>query len=201
MLTVSTLNEDLLYLCAMKTKSILLVLCIVAHCLNTYADEEPHPQKPLSSERGEDSTEIRLSPSFQKELWNAFSFTPQEAPLESTYTIPLDRSLMKEWLSAVPIKAEIAPLNLPGVITKSTGINPYLWQSKKGKFGILVRADGSQCLSGFDVGAIGKFIIPEQIKLRKMQEMADGAREVMDRCFPEEGLAKPIPSDTASVGE
>ncbi len=150
-------------------------------------------------ERGEDSTEIHLSPSFQKELWNAFSFTPREAPLDSVSSIPLDRSLMKEWLSAVPIKAEIQPLDLPGVINQSTGINPYLWQSKKGGLGLLVRADGSTCLSGFDVNALAKYIRPSEIKLRKMREIADEAREVMDRCFPEEGLAAPMPADTASV--
>lgn len=183
----------------MKSNILLLLLCLSAHCLNIYAEGRPQSQSPHQSERVEDSTEIHLSPSFQKELWNAFSFTPMEAPIESVSSIPLDRSLMKEWLSAVPIKAEIKPLDLPGVINKSTGINPYLWQSKGGKFGILVRSDGSQCISGLDINALGQYIRPKEIQQRKMREIADGAREVMDRCFPEEGLAAPMPTDTARV--
>lgn len=177
----------------MKLNTLTLVLCLVAHSLNMYADNSRQDTVKVESE----SSEIHLSPSFQKELWNAFSFTPMEAPLESSYSIPLDRSLMKEWLSSVPIKAEIQPLDLPGVITKSTGINPYIWMSKHSDLGIMVNGNGATVLTGLDINALAKYIRPSEIKLRKMQEIAKDAREVMDRCFPMEGLATPVPSDTA----
>lgn len=181
------------YLCCMKSNFFVVVLCLVAHSLNIYAADSRQDTVQVESEEGE----IRLSSSFQKELWSAFSFAPVKAPLKSSYSIPLDKSLMKEWLSAVPIKAEIKPLDLPGVITKSTSINPYLWQSRNGKFVVLTRADGTQCISGLDVNALGKYLRPKEIQLRKMQELAAEAREVMDRCYPTEGLATPLPSDTA----
>jgi len=183
------------YLCCMKNYILSFVLCAIAHPFNIYAAEVQADTVQAEKEQ----TEIRISPSFQRELMNAFSFAPMEAPLTSPSVVPLDRSLMKEWLSAIPIKAEIKPLDLPGVITKSTGINPYLWQWGDGKYGILQRADGTQCLSGLDVNALGRFIRPNEIKLRKMEELANGARDVMDRCYPQEGLATPVPSDTARV--
>lgn len=198
MLTDSSTCCFLFYLCRMKTAVILLVWVVCSVCCTTLCRAIETRQDTVRSEREE--TEIHLSPAFQKALWNAFSFTPEPVPVESVVTaIPLDRELLTGWLNSVPIKGELKPLEITGLQSQPLGINPYLWQSKNGKYGVLVRADGSQCLSGLDVNALGKYIRPSEIRIRKMQEIAKQAREVMDRVYPTEGLPKILTADTTRV--
>ncbi|MBR0036117.1 MAG: hypothetical protein IJP70_00585 [Bacteroidales bacterium] len=133
-------------------------------------------------------TNIKLSSQFQKELYRAFQF--EQTPIADTtnsMAMPLDRQQLHEWVGEVAV--DIAPQTLfpiPGLDKACDGV--YSWRSKNGRYGILNRGDGTSCFTGLDVNALGRYIRPAEIRIRKAQALAATARPLMDKILPVEGL-------------
>ena len=141
--------------------------------------------------------EIKLSSAFQKELYKAFQMGPTPTVDTPAMTaIELDRKQLHEWLGHVA--ADDAPLvlfDMPGL--KDALKDVYVWRSKSGQYGVLQRADGTTCFSGLDVNALGRYIRPSEIRIRKAQELSASARPLMDRILPMDGLPSITLQDSA----
>lgn len=146
----------------------------------------------------EDTEVIHLSPDFQKDLWNAFTMTPVTTPIEDkNATGLLNRALLLEWIGVPAFKEKPGILQMPA-LTNGFAKDVELWKSIHGRYRIIKDKNGHAALSGLDICALGQYLRPNEIKLRKMRELAAQARPLMDRLFPMDGLPRPIPSDTLS---
>lgn len=164
----------------MKNSILLFIISSLPIC-HTICQAEEIRQDTLHTE--DTIYEKRLSPEFQKELWSAFTLTPSPAPIENPYPSDfLTREQLKEWLGVSPTDIQNAtPFTLPFDLS----IPKY--------------TPGSGCKIAVDVNALAKYIRPKEIMLHKMHKLADSARTQMDRIFPTDGLARPIPADTVAL--
>jgi len=129
-----------------------------------------------------DETEIHLSPAFQRDLWGAFSFTPEAVRLDSGIApIMLDRTLLREWVGEVCIDQKAPEVKLPS-------------------FDLFPKAQPrSKPVASFDFCGLTRYLLPSEIKLIKSQAIAREARPLMDRIFPMEGLTRIVPTDTMAI--
>lgn len=149
-------------------------------------------QMPLFAQEKGDS--MKLSKNFMKELESAFSFENermQSAPINTLTPQELNSELLHQWVvpsghaqavGSVKLGAGVAMPKIPGLSSEELLKESYLW--KRGQYGILKNG----AITGLDVNALGKYVRPEEIKLRTMRQIADKARKVMDRYYPTTGL-------------
>lgn len=160
------------YLCAMKNLrflSSMILGCLLCCTL----------QMPVSAQERSDS--MKLSKSFMKELESAFSFkneSMQSAPINTIKPQELNTELLHEWVG--PVKQAMP--KIPGLSSEALLKESYLW--KRGQYGMLKNG----AITGLDVNALGKYLRPEEIRLRTMRQIADKARKAMDLYYPTTGL-------------
>lgn len=168
-------------------KNLHFLSTIILGCLLCFSIQMPL----LAQEKGDS---MKLSKSFMKELENAFSFENermQSAPINTLTPQELNSELLPQWVvpsghaqavGSVKLGAGVAMPKIPGLSSEELLKESYLW--KRGQYGILKNG----AITGLDVNALGKYVRPEEIKLRTMRQIADKARKAMDRYYPTTGL-------------
>lgn len=164
------------YLCTMKNLHFLST--IILGCLLFCSI-----QMPLLAQEKSDS--MKLSKSFMKELESAFSFkneSMKSAPINTLKPQELNSELLHEWVGPVKQGVGVTLPKIPGLSSEELLKESYLW--KRGQYGMLKNG----AITGLDVNALGKYLRPEEIRLRTMRQIADKARKAMDLYYPTTGL-------------
>lgn len=141
-------------------------------------------------------TDIRLNSNFQKELYKAFQLEPTSSNLNEQSAVPLDRQQLHEWVGKVADDYKPkAVITIPGLEKALNDV--YIWRSPHNRYGLLTKADGTSCINGLDVAALGRYIRPAEIKIRKSKALAASARPLMNKILPMEGLPSLTLADSA----
>ena len=152
--------------------------------------------------KADGQSEIRLSPSFMKELEKAFSFDPREAKITPPDDV-LTREQLHEWVGK-PDSVQVLqggrskrekfdstyfalkmyipefckPIPMPDNRIYIPGITDHGFSRNLPK---------SSALVTFDLNALAPYVRPKEIKIRKLRELASRARLTMDKFLPMEG--------------
>ena len=140
---------------------------------------------------------IHINTRFLQELDHTFSLAPREAPIEAPQEEVLTREQLHAWVGKP--RLEVPKVEIPELRDGAFARGIQLWRSQSGRYSMLNTQEGRQVLSGFDVNALGKYIRPKEIRLRRMQELADRYRATMDKFFPREGVPLWSREDAARV--
>ena len=140
---------------------------------------------------------LRLSDSFMRELDRAFSLSPMlPEPLVPRDTLSIEQ--LHEWVGKpnVTMPNDTSRFNATYFALKMYEKEFMVWDPSL-DVNIPGLTDGrwriglpkSTALATFDASsALGSYIRPKEIRIRRMRAIADKARPMMDKLFPKEGL-------------
>lgn len=151
--------------------------------------------------------EIRLSPKFLREVEGAFSFGLEGKSIEPPQEKP-DRKQLHQWISEVEgknqkdLEAEMHDDRSDSAYYATKFDSIYkaakMWLTEynpPAKIGQDIQIPGlgnlkeyaPKVAASFDVNILGQYLRPKQVQLRKMRDLADKNRALMDRYYPMEG--------------
>lgn len=149
--------------------------------------EEPLPYpNPLTREQLHewagpvDTTDL----SIQMELWRRRH--PQEQTDENLPQDSAQSQYMETYRALRLWEKDFKPLPPTAVIQiEIPGLTDHVqWRSKNGRYSVIRTSDGRSVLSGLDVNALGKYVRPKEIRLRKSRARAKKKRGEMDLFYP-----------------
>ncbi len=133
---------------------------------------------------------IKLSKNFLQELDNAFSFSPIAAP------ITLDKGLTIEQLHEWVGKPDSVKVDTSRFTKEYFALKIYLKEFCKpvplATYKIYIPGITDQKFSkgipstsiGIDVNALGAYLRPKEIRIRKLRELAEKTRNFLDKFYP-----------------
>lgn len=186
-------------------------LCLMMAAIRLVAQSDTDS---VTNRKADGQSEIQLSPRFMKELEKAFSFEPREAKITPPDGV-LTRELLHEWVgepdsvlmlqSGKPKREKFdstyfalkmyipefcKPIPTPGERIYIPGITDH---------GFSRNLPPSNAIATFDFNALGAYVRPKEIKIRKLRELANRSRSTMDKFFPMEGAPLYTKQDSVAL--
>lgn len=127
-----------------------------------------------------DTTDVAI----QMELWRRRH--PQDLTDENLPQDSAQSQYMETYRQLRLWEKNFKPLPPTAVIEiKIPGLTDHVqWRSKNGRYSVIRTPDGRSALSGLDVNALGKYIRPKEIRLRKSRARAKKNKGEMDLYYP-----------------